>query len=268
MWRKRRSKRKFSGKLLKIWWIIPVLLVLILLYLFLKSGIFNIKHVDVQASQLGCADENQVRNSANLTGQNFFLINSTKVENDLKKNFFCIKSSSVSRSLPDRVKLQVFAREAVAQLVTLKEKEASVSSLINIATPSARQVQDFYRVDGESVVFLKDTFELSIPKIYIYDPGISLGKRLGGDLIGNSLKILEKVKSLGIEIKESWIYDNFFIINSEVSKLKIIFRLNEKLDVQLASLQLIVDKAKIDLKEFEFMDLRFDKPVVRFAPEK
>ncbi|MBI2196543.1 FtsQ-type POTRA domain-containing protein [Candidatus Daviesbacteria bacterium] len=280
MWRRKKFKKRRFGKWSKIYWVTPILLILICSFLFLKSGIFTIKQVDIQIGKLKCIDEKQIKDSANLLGQNFFLLDPAKVEDDLKKKFFCIKSAPLSKIFPNKVKIQTFDREPAALLISLEEKEASMSSLVaDIATPSAQQVRDSYSVDAEGVIFSEDTKDLNVPKIYIYDSGITLGKKLENDLIGNSLKILEKVKTLGIEVKEGWIFDNFFIINSEVSNLKIIFRLNEKLDIQLASLQLILDKAKInrrtiptevgrDLKELEFIDLRFDKPVVKFAPKK
>lgn len=268
MWRRRRLQKKRSGKWGKIFWIIPAFLIIAFLYLFFKSGIFNIKQVEVQDNQLGCTDGSQIRNLVTLVGQNFFLMDSQKIEDNLKKKFYCINSILIKKYFPSKVRVEVLKRLPVAIFNNLKEKEASISSLVDMATPSAQQIQDSFVVDGEGVVFSKDTSGLNVPGIYIYDPGISLGKRMESNLVKNSLKILERVKQMGVEIKESWIFDNFFVINSEVSKLKIIFRLDDKLDIQLASLQLILDKAKIDLKELEFIDLRFDKPVIKVAPEK
>ncbi len=247
----------------------PFFLIMILTYLFFKSGIFTIKQVAVEARSLSCATEKEIRNSANLLGQNFFLANTKATEEALKAKFFCIKSAPVSRNFPDKVKIQALSRQQVAVLATLKEKEASLSSLfLNIATPGAAGIRENFKVDSEGVVFSKDTEELNVPKIYIFDPGISLGKELESNYIGNTLKLLEGMKTFRVAVSESWIFDNIFIVNSNTSKLKIVFRLDDPVDIQLASLQLILDKAKIDLKELEFIDLRFDKPIVRFAPKK
>lgn len=268
MWRRRRLQKRHVSKWGKIFWIIPVFPIIIFIYFFFKLGIFTIRQVIVETKQLGCANGNQIRNSTNLLGQNFFLINSKGTEDTIKRKFYCIKSASVNKIFPDKVKIEALSRQPAALLIVLKEKEASVSSLIDIATPSARQVQGSYQVDKEGVIFSKDTEALNIPKVYIFDAGIELGKQMEGKLISNALRALEKVKQVGLVVKESWVLDKYFIVNSEVLNLRIIFRLNEKLDLQLASLQVILDKAKIDLKELEFIDLRFDKPIVKFAPEK
>lgn len=268
MWKKRKSRKRFSGKWHNFFWIIPCFLILVLIYFLFTSGFLNIKHVDVRANQLKCADENQIRIYADIVGQNFFLISSVILEKNLKKKFPCIKSILMSKNFPNKITLQVLSRQPVALLVTLKEKEASASSLVeSIATPSAQEMEDANIVDSEGVVFSKDTNEFHLPKVYIYNSQIILGKRFEDNLISNSLVILEKVKIFGMEVAQSWIIDNLFIVVSSTGGTKVIFNLDEKIDIQLASLQLILDKAKIDLKELEFIDLRFDKPVVRFAPK-
>ncbi|MCR4306266.1 MAG: FtsQ-type POTRA domain-containing protein [Candidatus Daviesbacteria bacterium] len=269
MWRRRKSKKRFSGIKSKMYWVIPFIFIISFIVLFFKSGFFTIRQVEIDSSQITCATKNQIKDSVKLLGQNFFLIDSVKVEDNLKKKFYCIKSAPISKTFSNKVKIQVLNRQPVAILATLKEKEASMSSFFfNIATPSAREIQDYYIVDSEGVVFSKDKEKINVSRIYIDDLDISLGGKLESRLIGDSLKILEIAKTLGIVVSESWIFDNFFIINSDASKLKVIFRLDNRVDIQLASLQLILDKAKIDLKELEFIDLRFDKPVVRFAPKK
>lgn len=269
MWRRRKSKRRFPGIWMKIYWVIPFIFIISFIFLIFKSGFFTIRRVEIDNSQIKCAGKDQIRDSVKLLGQNFFLIDSVRVENNLKKKFYCIKSAPISKTFPNKVKLQVLRRQPVAILAALKEKEASMSSLFfNIATPSAIEIQDYYEVDSEGVVFSRGAEGLNIPKIYIHDLDISLGRKLESKLIGDSLRILEKNKTFRIAVSESWIFDKLFIIYSDASKLKIIFRLNDQVDIQLASLQLILDKAKIDLKELEFIDLRFDKPVVRFAPKK
>lgn len=227
-----------------------------------KSNKFTIKRIDIEAKNVSCADENQIKNSSGLLGQNFFLINSSKTENDLKKKFVCIKSAAVSKFLPDKIRLQISSREAFAVLAFLKNKEASFS-----ATPSADEVSDYYMADNEGVVFGKGVRDLNIPQIFIYNYEISIGQKLTGE-ISNALRILDKIKTLGIQINKAWIREGNFIITSSSPASQIIFRLSNDVDIQLASLQLILDKAKIDVSSLEFIDLRFDKPVVKFAPKK
>lgn len=230
---------------------IPLVLLLIFFLIF-KVGLLSIKMVEVEGDKLSCADENIIKDSARLYRQNFFTLDQNKLNKNLKEKFICIKDVNLSKDFPDKAIIKIIGRQPSAILVTLKEKLASSE-----ATPSADNISDLSVVDDEGIVFSKDTENLNIPKIFIYkDPNKSF------------LQILSKIKTFGINVKDSFINDDFFIVNSENPGPKIIFQLNNRIDIQLASLQLILDKAKIDSGKPEFIDLRFDKPVVRFAPKK
>lgn len=229
-------------------------------------GLFTVKKVGVEAVLPGCVNENQLKDSSGILGQNFFLVNSAKIEKILKQKFFCIKSLNISKHFPDKVILQTSGRQPFAVLVDLKDKPVSPASLIeNIATPSAGQLGNLYTIDDEGVVFDKNKDALNTPRIYIYGLTIAQGNNWTGGL--NALKILDKAKTFGVDIGESWMDEGYFVINSK-PKPKIIFNLGGNIDIQLASLQLILAEAKINLKELEFIDLRFDKPIVRFTPKK
>lgn len=260
-----RRKRKKSAKLLKIIFLSLVVFIVLAIFLLIRFKPFTIKQIEIQNANTGCINEAQLKTSLSLYGQNFFLLDTNKLTKSLKEKFICLKNINYSRSFPNKIVVEIVRREPAAILVNLKEKRATPSSLLeNIATPSAREIIGNLIVDAEGVIFSKDTEDLSIPKIYTQNLDIPLGKNLKDDLIKNSLKILDKIKTFGIEHNETWILEKFFIING---KPKVIFRLDEKVDTQLASLQLILTEAKIDLKELEFIDLRFDKPIVKYTPK-
>ncbi len=264
-----RKKRRRFVRFSKIIFLFLTALFILVAILVARSSFFHIKQIEIRGDKIGCVNSDQLKNALGLYGQNFFLLNNKKLQEDLKTKFVCIKNVVFDRLIPDKVKVEISLRKPTAILFKIKDKQASPSSLIeNIATPEASEVQDSYVVDNESVVFSKSTDDLNIPKIYIYDPDIAVGEKLENSFINNSLKILDKIKTFGVTTKKSWIAEEFFIINPDTMDPKIIFRLNHQIDLQLASLQLILAEAKIDLKELTFIDLRFDKPIVRFAPKK
>jgi len=229
-----------------------VVLIILILTVY-RLNIFTIKKVDIESINVSCADQNQLKNSSGLLGQNFFMIDYLKTENILKKKFVCIKSVAVSKILPDKVRLEIQNRQALAVLASLKN-EASIS-----ATPSAFDVREYELIDNEGVIFGKASNNLNLPQIFVYN---------SKDNIQSALKILEKLKTLGLEINESSLVDKVFVINASSAVPRISFLLDNNIDIQLASLQLILDKAKIDSGMLEFIDLRFDKPVIKFAPKK
>jgi len=262
---RKRFKKSSSGRLIKILLLIVVILVAALVFVLSRSSLFTIKKIDILAKDIPCVDENQLKVSSELLGQNFFLVNFENIAKNLKDKFFCIRDINLSYVFPSKVQLKISARQPAAALVLLKDKEATISSVLeNFATPSAEESLDVYLVDNEGVIFSKNIGDLALPNIFVYNSNFSLGKK-AGDKAENSLKILDKVKTFGLNVKTTTVLDNFFII---FSYPKLVFRLDNAVETQVASLQLILAEAKIGLKELEFIDLRFDKPIVRFAPKK
>lgn len=235
------------------------------LFIFFRSNLFTIKSVNVNFDKINCTDSETLKNFTNILGQNFFLVNSSKIKKDIMNKFYCVKDVALSREFPYKVNLSITGREALIKLLKLESSnEATISAYLeNLATPSAKEDSIGFLVDSEGVIFSTDSARLDIPIVYFENLNLSLGNKLDnlGEMI---IRIIEKVKSFGLALKASENKDNMLII---FSTPKIIFRLDE-IETQIASLQLILNKAKIDNVSLEFIDLRFDKPIVKFAPKK
>ena len=248
-------KQRNSKRLLLI--IYLVLFLLALFSLAFKSGLFNIKKIEINLDKnLACVNEEQIKNASFLLGQNLFLTNGLSIEKNIKNKFVCIKRIILSKLFPNKVRIEVLGREPVAILMILRSRDATSSAVLeNIATPSAEASDGASLVDRDGVIFSKDVGNLDIPKIYLLD----------NHNLENSLKILDKAQGFGLDIKTIAVLDNSFII---FSTPKIVFRLDSNIDSQIASLQLILERAKIDSEKLEFIDLRFDKPIIKIAPKK
>lgn len=254
-----------------------VLFLILLLSLLFKSGFFNIKKIEITGKDSNCISQDQLIASSQIIGRNLFSLDTINLTKKIEGKFICIKEITLSKILPNRIKAEVWYRQPKATLITLKDNEASASSILeNIATPSANQSQTAYLMDDKGVVFSKDVQNLSIPKIFLYDPNLFLGKREEENRTKNILKILNKAEIFGLDINTTMISGNYFII---FSTPKVIFKLDNNVDTQIASLQLILKIAKInrrtvptevgiDESNLEFIDLRFDKPIIKIAPKK
>lgn len=247
------------------------LLFLIIGTFIYRSDIFTVKTINIQMENIACTDDKQIKNALNLEGENFFLIKSQRLEDILKKKFICINEVSLSRQVPDKINLSVSGRVPSAILINVRQEESSPSSGVqmeNIATPSAQNFAtgDKFVVDKEGVIFAKNLINISVPAFYIYDEEISVGAKFKSDRIIKSLEVINRLRQFGMEIEGVSIPGNKALIVHSLPK--IILKLSDNIDVQLASLQLILEKAKIESNDLEFIDLRFDKPVVRFAPKK
>lgn len=211
-----------------------------------------------------CTDEDKLKEAAGIMGQNIFFVNFQKIQESITSKFFCVREIDISRSLPGKITLFASGRKAVAKIYLLSSGEASGSALENLATPSAQTNEESFLTDDQGVIFGLDKGQETLPSIFLNAQSLMPGSKLGAKQ-SNSLKILEKSKNLGLEADKMTVSGDFLVF---FSSPRIIFRLDEKIDIQLASLQLILEKAKIDDIRLEFIDLRFDKPAVKFAPKK
>lgn len=240
-------------------------LLVILTALLFSSNLFSIKNIDVNGQNIDCSDTEELKKLSDLYGKNLFLVDTTEEEKTLKEKFLCIRSINFFRNYPSSIRMDISGRDPKLQLILVKEKEASLSSLINeFATPSAEEILDSYIVDDEGIVFSKDSKAADIPKAFLLKQDLSLSQKIDTALL-NSLKILEALRMLGVASINTIIFDRYLITNDNP---KIVFKLNEDIETQIASLQLILQKAKIDNESLEFIDLRFDKPVIKMAPKK
>ncbi len=259
----KRLKRN-TGFFNKILIFFTAILFLVLVFLVIKSSIFVIKNIDIEKQNVDCVDDLKIKDSSRILGQNFFLVDTQKIEGNLKLKFFCIKKVLTKKEFPNKIKLTLLGREAKVLVAPLKNKEATTAALLeNIATPSAQDFSDNFFVDDEGVSFGKASTGNDLPKIFLYGKGIPLGEQ--NLQIKDTIRILEKIKSFNIDIKTMTIQGDFLITETQP---KIVFNLAGKIDTQIASLQLILQQAKIDSNTLEFIDLRFDKPIVKFAPKK
>lgn len=266
----------------KIILLLIVLLIPSVMFFIWRANIFAIKTIDVQTNNLGCVSKEQIRDDSHLFGQIIFFIDSIKLENDLKKKFFCVKNVDVAKKIPDYIKLNVFGRDPAIILSLQDVSESSISGVLDnfsyIASSSAEassSAQFSFSVDSQSekflvdkngVVYSKNVENINVPQVFVTGVNISLGQTIKEGLIENTLKIIEKIKTYGVEIKDAKIYSEKALLINGMPKT--IFRLDDRVDKQIASLQLILKTAKIDSNTVEFVDLRFDKPVVKFAPKK
>lgn len=257
-----RKKRNIVTKLLIT---LFLLVVLSLGFIFVYFDLLTVKSIDVSLDRLECASEQQIKGVVNILGQNFLMIDEKITAKKLQEKFFCVREVNFSKQLPNKIIMKVSGRKGAVVLSSFQQVEATGSAQV-IATSSAIPSKQFL-VDEEGVIF-SDKIQSNLPILYIGTDGLTLGKKLPSGLVKNSLDILNKLKTFGLEVKEAKIdQQRYLLINTNMG-IAIIFEANEKLDYQLAALQLIVTQAKINDEKMEFIDLRFDKPVVKYAPKK
>ncbi|MDP3973661.1 MAG: FtsQ-type POTRA domain-containing protein [Candidatus Daviesbacteria bacterium] len=252
-----------------------MLIILLIFFIIAVAFLFNspaikLKKIDVAGGQLSCTDFTQIKEIISQYKGNLLLINEQKIKDELKDKFICVGDIQMEKKFPDELKIQVFKRNPIALFSKLIYFDATSSAKLSeiIESTESAKVLNFspsdqrFLVDKEGILFEKSSGSSNAPNVYLNEE-LTLGQIFSADLIGSISKIFEKLNLLGIPSGQFIIIDRRIFVYS--SDKKIIFKIDGTLETQLASLQLIVEKAKINSDILEFIDLRFDKPVVRYG---
>ncbi len=244
------------------------ILLIISAYLFIRSDFFVIRNLIIKLDKIECASESSIKEVAGILGQNFFFLNSLEIKKKFDQKFICIKNINFIKHFPDAIELQISGRIPIALLINTIEATNSYTLEDFISTSSSSLTVGVSSnlaslvVDEEGVIFSDDTGK-NLPRIFFEGEKLEKGKKLSGGGVKKSIQILNKMTQLGTEVNDAKIYSQGLLLIS--GKPKIVFSLDGSIDVQLASLQLILDKAKIENEIVEFLDLRFDKPIVKYG---
>lgn len=267
------TERKKKNPLKLIFVVIIFLSFLVLSY-FLTTSFFQIKQLEVKG-ELSCVTSEDFKNSVGIKNQNLFTFNKNSLGESIKK-FPCLKEVVIKKDFPDKLTIELIRRNAVFLIIT-NTVDASNSAILseeNESTSSAESSHsailnfptvkdgDKWLVDEEGVVFGQNqNVELFTPVIYT-DREVFLGFVFPDNFSRDILLIVERLKEFGLNYKALLVESSNFYVDSVP---KVVFSLNENLERQLASLQLILEKAKIENENIEFIDLRFDKPIVKYG---
>lgn len=241
--------------------------------------ILKSQKLEVSLKGVNCTPEKEIMDTVQplLLGKLFF--DEQKILAQIQSRFPCVQRLMTERSLPLNLKLHFFGREAVFALQPSLLEEASVSAIladiVQDASKSAeatisatiQEPNDKYLlVDSTGAIFGTTDKLVYLPTVLFWNSNLEVGDKLEGVLVKGLVKILDKFKVYNLPIFEVRIYPQSTTIVTSTST--IIFDLNKDISYELAALQLILDKAKIDEEKMIFIDLRFDKPIVKYAPRK
>ncbi len=283
-------KKQSSGKTIRFTLVKVVLaffLVCLIIVILLQSDLLNVKSVIIKnEGQIeSCIDQNQLDYKTSLQNQKLFFVNAEKIKNDLTKRFACLSDVKIVRKFPQTIELILIGRVAKANIITGKY-QLPIEDFSPEATASTQA--SFFQIDLNNLaneqVFLTDEDGILfktipsknqlLPEIFLINKDFKLGDKIGDGYIKKTLEIIQKLNQLSTDIKTIKIIEKRLEIEAEE---QIIFSLEKDYLEQLASLQLILQKAKMnsgdsgkekDLKIIEMVDLRFEKPVVRYLKRK
>ncbi len=235
----------------------------------------RINQVEASVDNAPCVSEESIKTEANLMGSNMLFIGD-KIKHKILDKYICVKDVRLEKKFPGSIRIIVSGRSALSSVVTYKEADRKLAldlKSMEASSSSQSALLDWSRPSMSSQEFLSDDSGVlfaifageSLPRLYMPEQSVKLGQRLNEGLFWKISTVFEGLKKSEVSFSEALIFNEELLI---INPSKIAFSLKKDLSKQLISLQLILQKSKIDSSMIESIDLRFDKPVVKFVPKK
>ncbi len=214
-----------------------------LLIFYLLNFLFKIKEIQIE----GVTKNIELIGLGNLSKENLIFLNNKEVERQIKANNPQIKEISVNKIFPQRIKI----------IVSLYKPEAVLMGA-NVY---------FYLSDDGRILFKAKQEKLSLPVIYYYQKFTEYSYQTGDWIsyrdLRIALKMIETLTDLGILVERVDIGGDDMIV-FKIGEKKIFLTSEKSEEVTKYELTQIIRQFKIEGKEFKVIDLRFEKPIVRF----
>lgn len=298
---KKRSLAKSTFNSKRNRFVLSVIFGLILVcVIFLATFKFLVvKTIKVDNRTQACVNDQEVLDNLHILGKGMFFLDKQKFINILVSKYPCIESVKVSRAFPQTLILSLSPRRPALLIQALSEPDdfEKATRLLKIweGTSSGKQVDataaatliptldlsfenattsGTFVVDDNGIIFSKDVTVIDLPVITAFIDGIDIGQKIDVRIIKNIKTILERLHELETKvtkiklIKEMYLILEVALPDQLVKKSIFIFLLDRDNQKELASLQLILQRNRIDLRSIESVDLRFDKPIVTFGKKK
>jgi cell division septal protein FtsQ len=210
-----------------------------LAFFLLVKRTFSVSTIDV----LG--DKN-LKGAIKIKGKIIFFISSSKTERELVNLNPEVKKAKIIKIYPNKIRIEV-------------EKDSPVVSF------SVAGGYFFLGQEGR-ILAKKKEGEKNLPSINYYQKlhyqGYDTGEKLSYKDILDSLYFLVEFNYLGIRINSIDINSlNMIIFN--LGDKKIFFTTSKKREEQYQTLKKLIERFKIEKVEYESIDLRFEKPIVK-----
>lgn len=196
-----------------------------------------------------------------LLNRSFFFPGFAGVQRRFGANYPEFSRLTLQRSFPSMVKAHVKVREPLAFVVRPR-------MLVFESTPSAESLieRGAYLIDEEGYLFRRvSPLPASLP--YLYDnreDGLGQKSQLTGAFWRFSLRMLAGLQKLGLKVVTAEQNEKGLVKLFTDEGLAIYLSSAQEVERQLAVLQLIIEKYKIEGKRLREIDLRFKEPVVGY----
>lgn len=238
--------KKTIVKLIKlIFFVVGSILLIFSFFQILRGNFFKINQVICFDNQDPCQAELWFKTNSLLLGKNIISLSPQKTEALIKEELPGIDQVKLEKKLPDKLIVHLVKRKPIAVI------EAN---------------GEYYQVDYQGVILAKLDQPTDLPLIVSGEFSVTVDNRqFKSDLVLSSLDFLYQLLISNIEARRIEITDSRELTVFLKTGPKVLISLNKNIKEQVDSLQLILERAKIEGKQIELIDLRFDKPIIKYT---
>lgn len=218
---------------------------IILVVLFFQGSYFNLKKIDCQIENKECSDEEKII-FADLLGENIFLARVDNFEQKVLADSWQFESVEIEKKLPDRILIKLKTRQPFFNL-TFDEK-------------------NWWLIDDQGFVLQgRNNSASDLPQVfYTSTIDLKVGQKLEQLVLDSVILMLKQLKEEKlISYQKILVQDNLISLTTSENMVAS-FSAQKNMQLQVDSLLFILRLSKIEGKLPKFLDLRYDKPVVRF----
>lgn len=244
-----------------------LILTVFLIILAFRSDLLLVHEVLIQ-SQPQPVISNLIANDIKLVGdlvkgrtvgRSIIFVNQKRLESEIRKNFLTINQVTVTKNLPNQISVSLTPRLPTAEIDVWS---ATDSGKIDSAKkrPRIRLVSD-----ETGYLFAQVASTSGIPVINIFlDREIRVGDRLQGERVKEAIDILDQLKKSSLEVAVVELVGVEAIKVRLKTQMIVVFSGQKEVEDQVASLQAVIDRHRMEKREIIQIDLRYNKPVVKY----
>lgn len=214
------------------------ILIVFSLFQLLRGDFFKINQIVCLDRDQPCQTDWWFKVNGLVLGKNIISLSPQKTEELIKEELPGIDQVEIKKKLPDKLIVYLTKRKPIAVV--------EVNS-------------DYYQVDYQGIILAKLDQPTDLPLIVCSDC------QFESPVILSSLDFLYQLLISGIEARRLEITDSRELTVFLKTGPKVLISLDKNIKEQVDSLQLILERAKIEGKQIELIDLRFDKPVISYG---
>ena len=238
-----KGKRKLNRLKAGILLLTGLILAVILFFIVFKGDFFIIKKLECRVDENWCRPDEE-KYFLSVLGQNIFTVKITEKLSSLGEEGAYLKDLRIERRLPDKVIVQLKKRSAVAQ--------------------AAHDYNSYYIFDETGTIFSQTEKDSSLPVVLLFTE-FPLKKGIKSSDLEQIYQLIKYLRQYGIAVSD-YILGSDYSLSIKTNDLEVLFSLDKDIKKQVASLQVILSRSKIEGKVLNRLDLRFEKPVAVFKP--